>query len=64
MVEGTEVKYISGDFSEGQEVTLLINGIEVTRKVRYSRMDGLYVVYKNMKYFHSECDFSEFYKNK
>lgn len=62
MVEGFEVKYISGNFAEGQEVTLLINGIEVTRKVRYSRMDGLYVVYKNMKYFHSECDFSKYYE--
>ena len=62
MTEGIEVKYISGDFAEGQEVTLLINGTEVTRKVRYSRMDGLYVVYKNMKYFHSECDFNKYYE--
>lgn len=62
MVEEFEVKYISGEFAEGQEVTLLINGTEVTRKVRYNSMDGLYVVYKNMKYFHSECDFSKYYE--
>ena len=62
MTKGIEVKYISGDFAEGQEVTLLINGTEVTRKVRYNSMDGLYVVYKNMKYFHSECDFSKYYE--
>lgn len=62
MTEGIDVKYVSGDFAEGQEVTLLINGTKVTRKVRYSGMDGLYVVYKNMKYFHSECDFSKYYE--
>jgi uncharacterized protein YacL (UPF0231 family) len=61
-VERFDVKYISGDFAEGQEVTLLINGTEVTRKVRYNNMDGLYVMYKNMKYFHSECDFSKYYE--
>ena len=27
MTEGIDVKYVSGDFAEGQEVTLLINGI-------------------------------------
>ena len=54
MMEGIEVKYISGEFFEGQEVTLSINGIEVTRKVRYNKMDGLYIVYKNRKYFQYE----------
>ena len=62
MAEGIDVKYVSGDFAEGQEVTLLINGTEVTRKARYNSMDGLYVVYKNMKYFHSKCYFSKYYE--
>ena len=54
MMEGIEVKYISGDFFEGQIVTLSINGTEITRKVKNNKMDGLYIVYKNRKYFQYE----------
>lgn len=54
-----EVKYIRGEFFEGQEVTLSINGTEVTRKVRYNKMDGLYIVYKNRKYFQYETIFED-----
>lgn len=54
-----EVKYISGNFAEGQEVTLSINGTEVTRKVRWNKADGLYIVYKNRKYFEYETQLED-----
>lgn len=57
--EEITVKYIRGEFFEGQEVTLSINGTEVTRKVRYNKMDGLYIVYKNRKYFQYETKFED-----
>lgn len=53
------MKFISGKFLENEEVTVEINGKIITRKVRYNRADGLYIMYKNMKYFEYECEYPE-----
>lgn len=58
------MKFIKGDMIEGGKVTIEINGKQIERIVRYNHMDGLYIVYKNCKYFEYECDYSEFYKAK
>ena len=58
------MKLIKGDFFEHQTITVEIDGKQVNRKVRYSRMDGLYIVYQNKKYFQYECNFDECYKKK
>lgn len=58
------IKLISGDMIEGGKVTIEIDGKQIKRVIRYNRMDGLYFVYNNMKYFEYECDYSEFYKSK
>lgn len=51
------IKYISGSFTEGNSVTLSIEGKEVTRKVRYNNNDGLYIVCDNTKYFEYEVEY-------
>ena len=43
------MKFISGKFLENEEVTVEINGKIITRKVRYNRADGLYIMYKNQR---------------
>lgn len=58
------MKLIKGQFLEKEDITVEIDGTIIVRKVRYNHMDGLYIVYKNRKYFHYECDFSEIYKKK
>ena len=50
------MKKIKGEFFEGQTVTVEIDGQPVERKVRYNRPDGLYIVYKNRKYFEYELE--------
>lgn len=40
--------------SQGKKVTVKIDGIEVTWKVKYNCVDGLYIIYKNRKYFEYE----------
>ena len=55
-------KIIKGNFCENEKITIEINGKQISRTVRYNRMDGLYIVYNNMKYFEYECDYSEIYK--
>ena len=50
------MKYISGNFLENQQVTVEIDGKIITRKVRYNRADGLYIMYKKRKYFEYECN--------
>lgn len=52
-----KVKYISGKFLENEYVALEIEGKTITRKVRYNRADGLYIVYQNRKYFEYECEY-------
>lgn len=58
------MKLIEGKFFEGETIVAEFDGKRIKRKVRYNRMDGLYIVYRNMKYFCYECDFSEYYKRK
>lgn len=58
------IKYIKGDMVEGGKVTLEIDGKQVERVVRYNRADGLYIVYKNYKYFEYECDYTDYYRAK
>lgn len=50
------MKKIKGRFLEGESVTVEIAGRPVERKVRYNRTDGLYIVYKNTKYFEYELE--------
>ena len=56
------MKLIKGNFYQDELITVEIDGKQIERKVRFNRMDGLYVIYQNKKYFHYECDFSEIYK--
>lgn len=58
------IKFIKGDMVEGGRVTLEIDGKQIERVVRYNRMDGLYFMYKNYKYFEYECDYTEYYRNR
>jgi hypothetical protein len=58
------MKFIKGDMTEGGKVTIEIDGKQIERIVRYNHMDGLYIVYKNRKYFEYECDYSQYYKDK
>ena len=57
-------KLIKGGFCENEKIIIEIEGKQVERKVRYNRMDGLYIVYNNRKYFEYECDYTEWYKQK
>ena len=50
------MKLVKGGFFEGETITVEIDGKQIERKVRYNRMDGLYIVYKNMKYFKYELE--------
>ena len=52
-----EMKYISIKFLENEQVTVKIDGKIITRKVRYNRADGLYIIYKKRKYFEYECEY-------
>jgi hypothetical protein len=49
---------------QGGKVTLEIDGKEVERVVRYNQADGLYIVYKNYKYFEYECDYTDYYRKR
>lgn len=49
------MNYISGDFYEGEFVTVEFQGKVYRRKVRYSRFNGLYIVIKGWIFFESEC---------
>ena len=51
------MKVIGGYFLENQSVTVEIDGKQIERKVRYNRVDGLYIVYKNRKYFEYEFEY-------
>lgn len=52
-----KMKYIKGKFLEGEKVTVEIDGKQIERKVKYNRMNGLYIMYQNRKYFEYECDY-------
>ena len=51
------MKYIKGKFLEDEKVTVEIDGKQIERKVKYNRMDGLYIIYQNRKYFEYECNY-------
>lgn len=57
-------KLIKGEFSQNQIITVEIDGKQIERKVKYSRMDGLYIIYQNRKYFEYECNYDEYYKQR
>lgn len=57
-----EFKLIKGEFFQNQTITVEIDGKQIERKVKYSRMDGLYIIYQNRKYFEYECNYDEYYK--
>ena len=40
-----EFKLIKGEFFENQIITVEIDKKQIERKVKYNRMDGLYIVY-------------------
>lgn len=48
------MEIVKGRFLEGEKVTVKIEGVEITRKVKYNRADGLYIIYQNRKYFEYE----------
>ena len=58
------MKYIDGCFLEGKVVTVEIDGKQIRRKVKHNRVDGLYIIYHNQKYFESECDYELLYKQR
>ena len=51
------MKVLEGRFLENQWVRVSIGGNHYTRKVRYNRMDGLYIVVNNRKYFEYEAEY-------
>lgn len=57
-------KLIKGEFFQNQTITVEIDGKQIERKVKYSRMDGLYIIYQNRKYFEYECNYDEYYKQR
>ena len=58
------MEIVKGRFLEGEKVTVKIEGVEITRKVKYNRADGLYIIYQNRKYFEYECNYDEYYKQR
>lgn len=53
--EEDRLEIVSGNFVEGEYVTVVINYKVAKRKVRFSRDAGdLYVTVNNMRYFYSE----------
>ena len=52
-------KLLKGEFFENQTIIVEIDGKQIERKVKYSRMDGLYIIYQNKKYIEYECNYEE-----
>lgn len=50
------MKIIEGLFFKGDFVTVEIKGIKIKRKVKYNRLDGLYILFNNMMYFEYEFE--------
>ena len=59
-----EFKLLKGEFFENQTIIVEIDGKQIERKVKYSRMDGLYIIYQNKKYFEYECNYEEYYRQR
>lgn len=51
------MKVLEGRFLENQWARVSIEGNHYTRKVRYNKMDGLYIVVDNRKYFEYEAEY-------
>lgn len=46
----------SGDWIEGNTISIIRNSIKRKRKVRFNNKDGLYITIMNMKYFEYEFE--------
>ena len=55
---------LSGNFYEGETITVNIDGNVISRKVKYNNKDGLYIMYKKRKQFEYECDYTKVYKDR
>lgn len=62
-VETVIMVLLSGNFYEGETITVNIDGNVISRKVKYNNKDGLYIMYKNRKHFEYECDYTKVYKD-
>lgn len=49
-----DMTIVKGLFLEGEVITIKVDGKVIERKVRCNRVDGLYFVYQNKKYFEYE----------
>ncbi len=47
---------VSGNFLEGERVTVSLNGEKFTRKVMYCRTDGLYIKIKGFSFYEYEFE--------
>lgn len=45
---------VKGLFLEGEKITIKVDGKLIERKVWHNRVDGLYFMYQNKKYFEYE----------
>ena len=63
-VETVIMILLSGNFYEGETITVNIYGNVVSRKVKYNNKDGLYIMYKNRKQFEYECDYTKVYNDR
>lgn len=48
---------ILSPFYEGEKARIILQGKEYRRRVRYNRMDGLYIVIQGRKYFEYEGEY-------
>lgn len=51
------LQFISGNFLEGQKVTVKLNDKIYTRVVRYRKIEGLYIIIDNRMYFEYEVEY-------
>lgn len=51
------MKVISGRFIENEKICVEIDGEQIERKVKYNRQCGLYIMYRNKKYFEYEFEY-------
>lgn len=63
-VEIVIMMLLSGNFYEGETITVNIDGNVISRKVKYNNKDGLYIMYKNRKQFEYECDYTKVYNDR
>lgn len=56
--------YLRGKLEKGGVAYFKIEDREIKRVIKYTKIDGLYIHYKNRKYTESEFDFSLSNSNK